>query len=47
MGSLAFLSPRIVAAIARGAARRDLTVSNLARALPHEWADQEQMLELG
>ena len=44
---LAFLSPRIVAAIAQGAVRRDLTVSNLARALPYKWADQEQMLGLG
>ena len=44
---LAFLSPRIVAAIAEGVVRQDLTVSNLARALPHKWADQEQILNLG
>ena len=44
---LAFLSPRIIAAINQGAVRRDLTVSNLARALPVKWADQEQMRGLG
>ena len=44
---LAFLSPRIIAAIDQGTVRRDLTVSNLARALPLKWADQEQMLGRG
>jgi site-specific DNA recombinase len=44
---LAFLSPRIIAAINQGTVRRDLTVSNLARALPVKWADQEGMLGLG
>ena len=44
---LAFLSPRVIAAIANGAAPASLTVSGLARALPHAWADQERMLRLG
>jgi site-specific DNA recombinase len=41
---LAFLSPRIVEAIARGEARPDLTVTMLARALPHRWAEQQSKL---
>ena len=41
---LAFLSPRIVTAIADGAAPGGLTVSGLARALPHKWVDQERLL---
>jgi hypothetical protein len=35
LAPLAFLSPRIVQAIADGSAPRDLTVMLLARALPH------------
>src|SRR4029077_2180779 len=38
---LAFVSPRIVEAIANGSAPADLTVTMLARALPHGWAAQE------
>ena len=38
---LAFVSPRIVEAIANGSAPADLTVTMLARALPHDWAAQE------
>ncbi len=38
---LAFLSPRIVSAIADGEALGRLTVSGLARSLPHKWIDQE------
>ena len=41
---LAYLSPRIVEAIANGTAPADLTVTSLARALPHGWAEQEQKL---
>ena len=39
---LAYLSPRIVTAIIDGAAPASLTVSSLARALPHSWAAQEK-----
>ena len=41
---LAYLSPRIVEAIANRTAPADLTVTSLARALPHSWAEQEQKL---
>jgi len=44
---LAFLSPKIVQAIADGTARADLTVSRLTHALPHSWSAQEQTLGLG
>ena len=37
---LAFVSPRIVEAIANGRAPADLTVTTLARALPRGWAAQ-------
>ncbi len=39
---LAFLSPRIIAAIASGTAPTGLTVSSIARALPHKWSEQER-----
>ena len=42
--SLAFLSPRIVAALLDGTAPADLTVTTLARALPYSWAEQERRL---
>jgi hypothetical protein len=38
------VSPRIVEAIANGNAPVDLTVSALARTLPHSWAEQERKL---
>jgi hypothetical protein len=41
LAPLAFLSPRIIEAIANGSAPADLTVSTLARTLPDRWADQE------
>jgi site-specific DNA recombinase len=41
LAPLAFVSPRIVEAIANGSAPADLTVSSLARPLPHSWAAQE------
>jgi site-specific DNA recombinase len=44
LAPLAFVSPRIVEAIANGSAPADLTVSILARALPHSWAAQEHQL---
>ncbi len=42
---LAFVSPRIVTTIVNGSAPADLTVSSLARALPHAWAEQERRLD--
>jgi site-specific DNA recombinase len=41
LAPLGLVSPRIVEAIANGSAPADLTVSSLARALPHRWAAQE------
>jgi hypothetical protein len=42
LAPLAFLSPRIIAAIADGTAPADLTVTGLAKALPYSWAEQER-----
>jgi site-specific DNA recombinase len=44
--SLAFVSPRVIAAIADGSAPTDLTVTTLAKALPYSWAEQERRLGL-
>ncbi len=44
---LAFLSPKIVQAIADGTAPAGLTVSLLTRALPLTWSAQEQTLGIG
>jgi site-specific DNA recombinase len=44
---LAFLSPKIIQAIADGTAPAGLTVSRLTQALSHAWTAQEQMLGLG
>jgi site-specific DNA recombinase len=46
LAPLAFVSPRVIEAIADGAAPADLTVTTLARKLPHSWAEQERMLGL-
>jgi site-specific DNA recombinase len=46
LAPLAFVSPRIIDAIANGSAPADLTVSLLARTLPHSWAAQERMLSV-
>ncbi|MGO9458788.1 MAG: recombinase family protein, partial [Rhodomicrobium sp.] len=46
LAPLAFVSPRIVAAIAGGSAPADLTVTSLAKALPYSWAEQEQKIGL-
>jgi site-specific DNA recombinase len=43
---LAFVSPRIIAAIVEGTAPADLTVSGLARAMPYSWAEQERRIGL-
>src|SRR6202047_1285019 len=42
LAPLAFVSPRIIAAIVDGTARADLTVTGLAKALPYSWIEQEQ-----
>lgn len=46
LAPLAYVSPRIIAAIVDGSAPADLTVTGLARALPHSWAKQEQTIRL-
>ena len=43
LAPLAFLSPRLVEAIADGRAQADLTVSLLTQRLPHSWREQEQL----
>ena len=42
LAPLAFLSPRIIAAIVDGTAPAELTVTGLAKALPYSWAEQER-----
>jgi site-specific DNA recombinase len=44
LAPLAFLSPRIIAAIADGTAPANLTVTGLAKALPYSWAEQERAI---
>lgn len=44
---LAFLSPKVIQAIADGTALSGTTISSLTQALPHAWADQERLLGLG
>ncbi len=44
--TLAFVSPRIVAAIIEGTVPADITVSRLAKALPHSWIEQEHSVGL-
>jgi site-specific DNA recombinase len=44
LAPLAFLSPRIIAAIFDGTAPADLTVTALAKALPYSWAEQERSI---
>jgi site-specific DNA recombinase len=46
LAPLAFLSPRIIAAIIDGTAPADLTVTGLAKALPYSWAEQERRFGL-
>jgi site-specific DNA recombinase len=46
LAPLAFLSPRIIAAIVDGTAPADLTVTGLAKALPYSWIEQEQRVGL-
>lgn len=44
LAPLAFISPRIVAAIVEGTAPTDLTVTGLAKALPYSWSEHEQSI---
>ena len=44
LSSLAFASPRLIAALTEGAAPANLTVAGLARALPFSWAEQERLI---
>ena len=46
LAPLAFLSPRIVAAIANGDVRAGVTVCGLVRSLPFNWTQQEQRFGL-
>jgi site-specific DNA recombinase len=46
LAPLAFVSPRIIAAIVDGTAPADLTVTGLAKALPYSWAEQEWSIGL-
>jgi len=46
LAPLAFVSPRIIAAIAEGTAPAHLTVTGLAKALPYSWAEQERAIGL-
>ena len=46
LAPLAFLSPRIVAAIANGDVPAGVTVSGLVRSLPFNWTEQEQRFGL-
>jgi len=46
LAPLAFVSPRIVAALLDGTAPADLTLTKLARALPYCWAEQERRVQL-
>ena len=46
LAPLAFVSPRIIAAIVDGSAPADLTVTGLAKALPYSWPEQERSVRL-
>ncbi len=46
LAPLAYLSPKIVVAIASGVAPAELTVSGLTQKLPHSWAEQEHAFGL-
>jgi hypothetical protein len=47
LAPLAYLSPRIIQAIAAGRAPADVTVTQLTRNLPLPWTEQEEQLGLG
>ncbi len=45
LAPLAYLSPRIIEAIADGRARAGLAIRRLARRLPLDWSEQERCLD--
>ena len=45
LATLAYLSPRIVEAIAAGCAPAGMAVRRLARHLPFGWAEQEKLVD--
>jgi len=46
LASLAFTSPRIITALIEGTGPADLSVAELAKALPFSWAEQERRFRL-
>ena len=46
LAQLGFVSPRIVTAIIDGSVRADLTITELAKALPDSWIQQERRIGL-
>jgi site-specific DNA recombinase len=46
LAPLAFVSPRIIAALIDGTAPADLTVTGLPKRLPYSWAEQERFIGL-
>src|SRR5262245_2452688 len=42
--TLAFISPSITTAIINGTALADLTITGLAKSLPHSWTEQERLV---
>ncbi len=44
LAPLAFVSPRIIAALIDGTAPADLTVTGLARTLPYSWTEQQRLI---
>ncbi len=46
LAPLAFVSPRIIRAIADDTAPADLTITRLVKTLPYSWARQEQSIGL-
>ena len=45
LSSLAYLSPKVITAIADGTAPASWTASNIARNLPLRWSEQERLLQ--
>ena len=44
LAPLAFVSPRIIAALIDGTAPADLAVTGRARTLPYSWAEQDRLI---
>jgi site-specific DNA recombinase len=47
LAPIAYLSPRIIQAIAEGRAPADMAVTQLTRNLPLPWTEPEEQLGLG